>query len=197
MYMLKTVIFVFMTMIFVQDACPSGMPVPGRGIASTQKNRRRVSSAASAAPSPSPDGILASYSCISDGLRKFLKEQIDYKKGDVNHLSRQLISELLLCESQLDARPLHELVSLMTSIELYENDIKLFTCFGKNLAYFTQLKTLRLFCSGLTPEKFPDLSALPLTRLELWFYSPELPPADKLPKTLVEITLNGKEFMRE
>lgn len=194
---LKTLLVAAMIIVLMRDAYPSGAPVAGAGIAFRRKARRRVSSAASAAPSPSPDGILASYPCISDGLRKFLKEQIDYKKSDVNHLNRDFIYELLSCETQYDATPLHDLVSLMTTIELYESDIVLFAKFKTNLAYFTQLKTLRLFCSGLTPETFPDLSALPLTRLELWFYSPELPPAGKLPKTLVKITLNEKEFMRE
>ncbi|MBM3893638.1 hypothetical protein FJ365_04545 [Candidatus Dependentiae bacterium] len=180
-------------MILVQAISASDIPKATTEIARVGKKRRKRKKIKPFVAELSPMAVLDGYASLSPSLRAFLKAQITARKDYSKQLRADFIYELLSYRDQLTSVPLQRLASLITAMELWESDLTTFAKLGQHKAHFTNLTTLRLFCSGLTEETFPDLSALPLTRLELWWCT-IAPPPDKLPKTLKQIFSNGNIY---
>ncbi len=183
-------------MILVQAISASDIPKATTEIARVGKKRRQRKKAKPVAvvAQLSPTAVLDSYASLSPSLRGFLEAQITSCNRYTKQLGAELIYELLSYNDQINSLPLQRLVSLITVIELWESDLFAFAQLESNKKHFSKLETLRLFCSGLTEETFPDLSALPLTKLELWWCD-IAPPNHKLPKTLRQIFVNQKIYL--
>ena len=181
-------------MILVQAISASDIPKATTEIARVGKKRRKRKKNKPFVAELSPMAVLDGYASLSRSLRAFLEAQITARKDYSKQLRAELIYELLSYRDQLSSTPLERLASLITVIELWESDLFAFAQLESNKKHFSKLETLRLFCSGLTEETFPDLSALPLTKLELWWCD-IAPPNHKLPKTLRQIFVNQKIYL--
>lgn len=194
MSMLKTVVFAVMIMVLMHDGYPSCRPTVEVGIAFSKKARRRSSQSTATVVEVPLNTILDAYPCLSVRLRAFLEAQITGQEDYSKHLDSTLIYELLAYRDQFSSARVRGLVSLIKSMELWEGDLTAFEKFGEDLACFANLKTLRLFCSGLTTETFPDLSSLALTNLELWWCTID-PQSAKLPPSLETVSHMDKKVI--